>query len=99
MNLKTIAKWHPVLLIGIIGVLTTVVPSLLGWDYDQHGLATALFLLSQIFGLVFHFVGATLAFVNGGVQVPFQPLLVSGIGLGVHFILDRALSRYAFREA
>ena len=94
MKLQTVARWHPILLIGVLGLLTTVVPSFLGWDYDQHGLATALFLLSHLFGLVFHFVGATLAFANDGVQVPLQPLLVSVIGLGIHFMLDRAVCRY-----
>lgn len=97
MNLKAVSRWHPFLILGLVSYAVVILPSLLGWDYDAHPLATLVFILGQFLGLVFHFLGAALSALNGGRQVPYQTLWVTILGLAVYVVADLVFTRYARR--
>lgn len=97
MRIASLARWHPFLLLGLFSYVLVVLPWIAGWDYDEHTLATVVFLVGQMVGIVFHLLNFTLVALHGGVVMPYQAPLVSVLGLSVYVAADIALSRWARR--
>lgn len=50
MSTSSLWRWHPVLILGIVSYILVVLPGIMAWDYDEHTIATLVFLSGRVLG-------------------------------------------------